>query len=60
MLEAITSSISVVLGWIGTVVESLLTAEGDLYALMPLLAIGITVSAIFLAVKVIRGLIWGA
>ena len=60
MLEAVTSAITTVLGWVGTVIDSLLATEGDLNALLPLLAVGIGISAIMLGVKVIRSFVWGA
>lgn len=60
MLEAVTSAITTVLGWVGTVVDSLLTADGDLNALLPLFAVGVAISAILLGVRVIRSFIWGA
>lgn len=60
MLEAVTSAITSVLGWIGTVIDSLLTTDGDLYALLPLFAVGVAISAIMLGVRVIRSFIWGA
>lgn len=60
MLEAVTSGITTVIGWVGTVIDSLLTTEGDLAALLPLFGIGIAISAILLGVKVIKSFIWGA
>lgn len=60
MLEAVTSGISTVIGWVGTVVESLVGASGELNALLPLFAIGVAISAIMLGIKVVRGMIWGA
>jgi hypothetical protein len=48
MLEAVTSSITTVLGWIGTVIDSLLTTDGDLNQLLPLFAVGVGISAILL------------
>lgn len=60
MIEAVTSAITTLLGWIGTVIDSLLTADGDLNALLPLFAIGVAISAILLGVRVIRSFIWGA
>lgn len=60
MLEAITSAITTVLGWVGTVVDSLLTSNGDLYALLPLFSIGVAISGILLGVRIIRSFIWGA
>lgn len=60
MLEAVTSAITTILGWIGTVIDSLLTANGDLNALLPLFAVGVAISAVLLGVRVIRSFIWGA
>lgn len=60
MLEAVTSGISTVISWVGTVVESLVGASGELNALLPLFAIGVAISAIMLGIKVVRGMIWGA
>lgn len=48
MLTAVTDSISVILGWIGSFITSLTSTTGALYALLPLFAIGIAVSAILL------------
>lgn len=60
MLDAVTSAITTILGWVGTVIDSLLTTDGDLNALLPLFAIGVAISAILLGVRVIRSFIWGA
>lgn len=60
MLEAVTSAITTVLGWVGTVVDALLTTNGELNALLPLFAVGVAISAILLGVRVIRSFIWGA
>ena len=60
MIEAVTSGITTLLGWMGTVIDSLLTTDGDLNALLPLFAIGVAISAILLGVRVIRSFIWGA
>lgn len=48
MIEAVTSAVTTLLGWIGTVIDSLLTTDGDLNALLPLFAIGVAISAILL------------
>lgn len=60
MLEAVTSGLNTVIGWVGSVVDALVTTEGDLSALLPLLAIGVAVSALMLGIKAIRSFIWGA
>ena len=48
MMEAVTTALGTVLDWVGTVVSSLTTAEGELSALLPLMAIGIAISALML------------
>lgn len=60
MLTAVTSAITTVISWVGTVVDSLVTTDGQLAELLPLFAIGVAISAILLGIKVIRGMIWGA
>lgn len=60
MLEAVTSGITTVIGWVGAVMDSLLTTDGQLSALLPLFAVGVAISAILLGVKVIKSFIWGA
>lgn len=60
MMEAVTSGLTTVIGWVGTVLTSLTTEAGELAALLPLLAIGIAVSALLLGFKAIRACIWGA
>ena len=60
MLAAVTSGLTTVIGWVGTVVTSLVGESGELSELLPLLAIGVAISALMLGVRVIRGVIWGA
>lgn len=63
MLSAVTDAISTVLGWVGTVITSLITggsSAGALNPLLPLFAIGVAISAIMLGIKVIKGFIWGS
>lgn len=60
MLAAVTSGLSTVIEWVGTVVTALVGESGALNELLPLLAIGVAISALMLGVKVIRGVIWGA
>lgn len=60
MLDAVTSGIGTVIGWIGTVLDALIGTDGELAALLPLFAIGIAISAILLGVRVVRSFIWGA
>ena len=60
MLEAVTSGITTVISWVGTVVDALVKTDGALGTLLPLFAIGIAISAIMLGIKVVRGIVWGA
>lgn len=60
MLEAVTSGIGTVIGWVGTVIDALVTTDGALASLLPLFAVGVAISAIMLGVKIARGIIWGA
>ena len=59
MLDAVTSGITTVIGWIGDVITAITSSSGDLKELLPLFAIGIAISAILLGIKVIRSIIWG-
>lgn len=60
MLAAVTSAISQVITWVGTVITALTDSEGALYALLPLFAIGIAISAVLLGIKLIKSIVWGA
>lgn len=60
MLAQVTSGITTVIGWIGTVVDAIVGAEGTLSELAPLFAVGIAISAILLGVKMVRSICWGA
>lgn len=60
MLEAVTDALGTVIGWVGTVVTELTGEAGKLSELLPLLAVGVAVSALMLGIKAIRSFIWGA
>jgi len=60
MLEAVTSALGTVISWVGTVVDALVGTDGDLAALLPLLAVGVSISALMLGIKAIKSFIWGA
>ena len=60
MLEAVTSGLTTVLDWIGTVVTSITSTSGDLNALLPLFAVGIAISVVFLGIKAVKSIVWGA
>lgn len=59
MLESVTTALSTVLDWVGTVVSALTTTDGKLAPLLPLLAIGISISALMLGIKAIKSFAWG-
>lgn len=60
MLEAVTSALTTVIGWVGTVITSLTGEAGELKELLPLLAIGIGISAFLFGIRAIRSVTWGA
>lgn len=59
MLELVSSGITTVIGWIGTVVTAIV-GGGALSTLGPLFAIGISISAILLGVKIVKSIVWGS
>lgn len=60
MLTAVTSALETVIDWVGTVITALVGADGALKDLLPLFAIGISISALLLGVKVIKSFVWGS
>ena len=60
MVTAITEALTTVISWVGTVVKAMTGTDGQLAELLPLLAIGIGVSALMLGIKAIRSFTWGA
>ena len=60
MLQFVTDGIQTVIGWVGTVVDAIISTDGALAALAPLFAIGISISAILLGVKIVRSMVWGS
>lgn len=60
MLAAVTSGITAVIGWVGTVITQLTSDTGQLKELLPLFAIGIAISAVLLGIRIIRSVVWGA
>ncbi len=60
LIEMIGEVLTFVIGWFGTVLTALLTTNGSLAVLMPVLCIGIVISLIMLTAKVIRRYAWGA
>lgn len=59
MMEAVTTALGTVIDWVGTVVTAVVSTDGELNALLPLLAVGISISALMLGVKAIKSFAWG-
>lgn len=59
-LSAVGTNLGSVISWIGTVVTALTDESGVLKSLLPLLMVGVSISALMLSIKVIRSFIWGA
>lgn len=60
MLTEIGTTLTSVLGWFGSMVSALVTADGELNGLFPLLALGIAISICFAGIKLVRSFAWGA
>lgn len=60
MMQAVTDALSTVITWISTVVNALVSTNGALKELLPLFAIGISISAFLLGIKAIKSLVWGS
>lgn len=57
MMSAVTAALTTVISWCGTVVTAVLS--GELSELLPLLAVGVAISALMLGVKCIKSFAWG-
>lgn len=60
MIEYITSGLSQVLTWVGTVISALFTEGGALATLGPMFAIGISISVLMLGFLIIKKAVWGS
>ena len=60
MLAAVTSGLTTVISWVGTVITAITGENGALAPLLPLFAIGIAISVVFLGIRAIRSIVWGA
>ena len=60
MLSAVTSAVTQMISWVGSVVTALVGENGALNDLLPIFAIGISVSILLVAVKIIRKVCYGA
>lgn len=60
MIDAVTSALGTVITWVGSVITAITGSSGALNALLPLFAVGIGISVLFLGIKVIKSIVWGA
>ena len=60
LLTDIGTTLTSVLSWFGSMVSALVTTDGDLNGLFPLLALGIAISICFAGIKIVRSFAWGA
>lgn len=60
MLEAVTSGVTVVIGWVGSVVTAIVGEAGALKDLLPLFSIGVAISAFLFGIRAIKSVVWGA
>lgn len=59
MISAISTALTSLLTMLGDIVTALIDSSGSLNALLPLVAISIAGSVIFLAVRVVKKISWG-
>lgn len=59
ILAVVSGSIHYVLNWVGNLVNSFVTPEGLLNPLLPVLAIGISITAVLLVTKIFKSFSWG-
>lgn len=60
MVEAVTTALSQIITWVGSVVTAIVGSSGALNSLLPLFAIGIGISVLLFGIKAIRSIVWGA
>lgn len=58
IIDAVGNGLTSVIGWIGEVITAI--TSGELSALLPLFAIGISISAILFGIRAIKSIVWGA
>lgn len=60
MWTAVTDAFTACIGLVGQFLTALTSSGGALYNLLPLFAIGIAISLVMVAVKIVRKVTWGA
>lgn len=60
MWAAVTDAFTSCITLVGQFLTALTSSSGALYGLLPLFAIGISISLVMVAVKIVRKVTWGA
>lgn len=63
IVTAVGDALTSVIGWIGEVITSLVTGgntPGALNPLLPMFAVGISISLVLLGIKCVKSVVWGA
>lgn len=60
MWVAVETAFSSILTLMGTFITALTSSSGALYPLLALFAVGISISLVMVAVKIVRKITWGA
>lgn len=59
-MSALGATLTNVLAWFGNVVSALVGEDGALAELWPLLLVGVSISFVFVGVKMVRKVLWAA
>lgn len=60
MSAAVGTALTTLIGYVGEVIQAISGSDGKLNELLPLFAIGVAISVVLVATKIIRKIIWGA
>lgn len=60
MWNAVTTAFTSMISLVGEFLTALTSSEGSLYPLLSLFGIGIAISLVMVAVKIVRKVTWGA
>lgn len=60
IVSAVGSGLTAVIGWIGNVITALVGSTGALNPLLPMFAVGISISLVLLGIKCVKSVVWGA
>lgn len=57
LFQAIRSAFNVILSWLTSVINAIVSTSGPLYSLFPLFVISISIAAVLIAIAIIRRII---